>query len=181
MMKGKKWMSVAPWGVFGVLVLIFMVGLHHSKPAPKPLQHVGETVPVTDLPVLGADGVRFSTAAWRGHAYVVNFFASWCADCKGEHEELMTLAAGHIPIIGILFKDRADAVTTYLKRDGNPFVAVVPDDDGRAVLNWGIAGVPETFVVDANGIIRWHFAGTLNEQVVVDELMPVWASVQDGK
>lgn len=180
-MDRKKFIAAVPFLLFAALVLVLIIGLHRPGAVSKFAQHVGDPAPVTDLPLLGSDSARFNTAMWRGRPYVVNFFASWCADCKTEHEELMTLAAGHIPMIGVIFKDKADKATAYLNRQGNPFIAVARDDDGRAGIDWGLTGVPETFVVDARGIIRWHFIGGLTDQRVSDELMPVWESVRSGK
>jgi len=133
---------------------------------------------MTDLPVLNGAGAHFTTRSWRGRPYLINFFASWCADCKIEHEELMTLSATNIPMIGIIFKDHADKATAYLDHAGNPFIAVAQDDDGRAGIDWGLTGVPETFLVDASGVIRWHHIGGLTDEIVSDELMPVWESVK---
>ncbi|MDR3450466.1 MAG: DsbE family thiol:disulfide interchange protein [Alphaproteobacteria bacterium] len=180
-MKREKWIAASPLIIFGVLALVLIIGLHHrGSQAPEFALHVGDAAPVTDLPVLGHPNMRFTTASWRGRPYVVNFFASWCADCRAEHEELMTLQAGHVPIIGITYKDHADNTTIYLDREGNPFVAVAEDESGRTATGWGLAGVPETFVIDAGGIVRWHYSGALTDEVASDELMPVWENVSSG-
>jgi cytochrome c biogenesis protein CcmG/thiol:disulfide interchange protein DsbE len=178
-MKREKLVAAAPLLLFGLLVLVLIVGLHHSN-GPKFAQHIGDPVPVTDLPLLDGSGAHFKTAAWRGRPYIVNFFASWCGDCRIEHEELMTLAAAHIPMIGITFKDKPAKTTAFLDQNGNPFAAVAEDDDGRAGIDWGLTGVPETFLIDGNGTIRWHYIGGLTDAVVTDELMPAWESVEHG-
>jgi len=179
-MDRKKLVASAPLLIFGLLVLVLVIGLRHNGPgeASKFAQHVGDPAPATDLPILHGAGARFTTRSWRGRPYIVNFFASWCADCKAEHEELMTLATPDIALIGITFKDTADKAAGYLERAGNPFTAVAQDDDGRAGIDWGLTGVPETFVIDAHGIIRWHHIGALTDQVVTEELMPVWEAVK---
>lgn len=177
----QKLIALSPLALFGLLVLILIVGLHHSGgDASKFAQHVGDPVPVTDLPILGESGSRFKTSAWRGRPYIVNFFASWCADCRLEHEELMTLASQNLPMIGVIFKDKPSKATAYLKQSGNPFNAVAQDDDGRAGIDWGLTGVPETFVIDQQGTIRWHHIGGLTDQVVTNELMPVWEEIAHG-
>jgi cytochrome c biogenesis protein CcmG/thiol:disulfide interchange protein DsbE len=181
-MNTEKIKSAAPLIIFGFLVLILIVGLRHNHngETSKFAQHVGDPAPATDLLVLNGSGAHFTTRSWRGRPYIINFFASWCTDCRAEHEELMTLAASHIPMIGITFKDRGDKVEAYLDRLGNPFIAVAEDTDGRAGIDWGLTGVPETFVIDTQGIIRWHHIGGLTDDVVSSELMPAWESVAHG-
>lgn len=175
-MNREKIKDIAPFIIFGFLVVAILVGLHRhgASEAGKPALQAGNRAPMSDLPSLKDDGTRFTSAAWRGRPYIVNFFASWCSDCRAEHEELMTLAAAHIPLIGIVFKDRPDKVAAYLDHAGNPYALVAQDDGGRAAGDWGLAGVPETFIVDAQGVIRWHYAGVLTDRIVSDELMPAW-------
>ncbi len=180
-MNHEKMIARVPLLIFGALILILIIGLsHNSRQSSKFAQHVGDPVPATDLPILDGSGARFTTESWQGQPYLVNFFASWCADCRLEHEELMTLADTHIPMIGITFKDKPAKTETYLDEAGNPFVAVAEDENGRAGIDWGLTGVPETFVVDARGIIRWHHIGGLTDKIVSDELMPVWEAVTHG-
>jgi cytochrome c biogenesis protein CcmG/thiol:disulfide interchange protein DsbE len=178
-MKREKLNSAAPLIIFGLLVLVLIIGLHRSNTGAvsKFAQHVGDPAPVTDLLTLNGAGAHFTTRSWRGRPYIINFFASWCTDCRAEHEELMTLAAANMPLIGITFKDPPDKASAYLDKLGNPYVAVAQDEDGRAGIDWGLTGVPETFVIDSRGIIRWHYIGGLTDEVVSNELMPVWESV----
>jgi cytochrome c biogenesis protein CcmG/thiol:disulfide interchange protein DsbE len=177
-MENSKAKALTPFIIFALLIVFLVIGLRHSKPeAPKFAQHIGDPAPATDLPLLNGGGAHFTTTLWRGRPYVLNFFASWCADCKAEHEELMTLSASHLPIIGITFKDKADKAAAYLTRVGDPFIAVAQDDDGRAGIDWGLTGVPETFVVDAHGIIRWHHISAITDDIATSELMPLWESL----
>ncbi len=165
--------------IFGLLILILLIGVHHPKvnESVKYARYVGDAAPATALPVLQGGGARFTTASWRGRPYMIHFFASWCADCRAEHEEIMTLAALHLPIIGVAFKDKADKVAAYLDRNGNPFAAVAMDNEGRAGTAWGLRGIPETFIIDASGVIRWHHRGILLDAVVRESLMPALESV----
>ena len=178
-MNKEKLKAASPLIIFGVLVLTLVVGLRHNTASDinKFAQHIGDGAPVTDLPVLNGAGAHFTTRSLKGRPYIINFFASWCSDCRAEHEELMTLQASNIPMIGITFKDKADKASAYLDRLGNPFVAVAEDNNGRAGIDWGLTGVPETFMIDANGIIRWHHIGGLTDDIVSNELMPVWESI----
>jgi cytochrome c biogenesis protein CcmG/thiol:disulfide interchange protein DsbE len=177
-MNREKLLAKAPLIVFVLLVVALLVGVSHIHRTPKFAQHIGDPAPVTDLPVLQGAGARFATKDWYGRPYVINFFASWCPECKAEHEELLAVAAAHIPVIGITFKDRGDKAAAFLQREGNPFVAVAQDDNGRAGIDWGLTGIPETFIIDDRGVIRWHHIGPLTEDVVTDELMPVWENVR---
>ena len=171
--------AASPLMIFGLLVLVLFLGVHHPKQseAVSLARYVGDAAPATTLPVLHGGGARFTTAAWRGRPYILNFFASWCGDCRAEHEEMMTLAASPVPIIGVAFKDKAEKVAAYLDHNGNPFAAVALDDDGRAGTIWGLRGIPETFIIDAEGIIRWHHRGILTDAVVTEALMPALESV----
>ncbi len=179
-MKREQIKAALPLILFGVILVVLIVGLHQSKTTTSATSvHVGDRAPLTDLPVLGGGGATFTTRSWQGRPYILNFFASWCSDCKTEHEELMTLAASNMPMIGIISKDKGDKVAVYLDRAGNPFTAVATDD-GHATLAWGLKSLPETFLIDAHGIIRWHYAGPLTDQVVSNELMPVWEEVEHG-
>ncbi|MGB9152683.1 MAG: DsbE family thiol:disulfide interchange protein [Alphaproteobacteria bacterium] len=182
-MNREKLKTAIPFVIFGILVVVLLVGLHPQEMdrASATSLRVGASAPETNLPNLTADGTRFISKAWRGRPYIVNFFASWCSDCRAEHEELMTLEASHIPLIGITFKDRPDKISAYLDHAGNPYALVVQDEDNRASLDWGLAGVPETFVVDTHGIIRWHYAGILTDKIVTDELMPAWEASQAAR
>jgi len=181
-MNYKKLTTAAPLIIFAMLVFVLVLGLRHNGTgtSSKFAQHIGDLAPATDLPILHGAGARFTTASWQGRPYIVNFFASWCADCKAEHEELMTLFAAHMPLIGVTFKDKPANAAAYIDRAGNPFLAVAQDDDGRAGIDWGLTGVPETFLIDAGGVIRWHYIGGLTDEVVSNELMPVWENVMRG-
>ncbi len=143
--------------------------------------HVGDPIPLTVFPILNQDNVTYDPHDWAGRPYLVNFFASWCTECRDEHEELMTLAAAHIPIVGITFKDKPAATNSYMQKSGNPFVAIATDVDGHSRDEWKIAGIPETFVIDRRGFIRWHHMGALTPKLVEEDLMPLWERVVSDK
>ncbi len=105
---------------------------------------------------------------------LVNFFASWCQPCRVEHPALMALAPDLL-IWGVAYKDTAEAVRALLAESGNPYRRIGRDADGRAAIEWGVYGVPETFLIDANGIIRGHWAGPLDPDVIEGELKPLLA------
>lgn len=103
---------------------------------------------------------------------LVNFFASWCQPCRIEHPALMALAPT-LPIWGVAYKDAPDAISALLAESGNPYQRIGRDAGGRAAIEWGVYGVPETFLIDANGIIRGHWAGPLGPDIIEGELKPL--------
>jgi cytochrome c biogenesis protein CcmG, thiol:disulfide interchange protein DsbE len=137
-----------------------------NKPAPQ------FTLPaVAGLPVPGFDTARLS-----GQVSIVNVFASWCIPCRDEHPVLEALKkATGVLLLGINQKDAAENAASFLARLGNPYDAVGADADGRASIDWGIYGVPETFVVDAKGVIRFKHTGPLSMEDIDRELVPAIA------
>lgn len=108
----------------------------------------------------------------RGRAYVVNLFASWCGPCRAEHPQLMALRRQGVEIVGVAYKDRPEAAGAFLNELGNPFSDVGLDPEGRFGLELGITGVPETFVIGPDGVIRAAYRGPLTEAVVRDTILP---------
>ena len=156
---------------------------HGGVTGNKFAQHVGDPVPATNLEIHNENSMFFNMADWRGRAYIVNFFASWCVECRAEHDAWMALSTYHLPVIGIAFKDKQELLTKFLDKSGNPYLAVARDDAGRAGIDWGITGVPETFIIDKAGIIRFHIAGPMNDATLSREFADVWkkVSAEDGK
>lgn len=172
-------LAFLPFLLFAVLAAGLFLAL--GKPGlggGKFAQHIGEPAPTTALPLLGEDKGQFTAANWQGNAYMVNFFASWCAPCRAENPLLVQLTQKGIPIIGIAFKDRSQAVRDLLGKQGNPFQMVADDADGRAGIDWGLTGVPETFLIDREGIIRFHFAGPLTNEIIAGQLLPIWEKIK---
>jgi cytochrome c biogenesis protein CcmG/thiol:disulfide interchange protein DsbE len=171
------WLKYAALAALGVVTVGFA---HHYSRAAQIVstQHVGEAAPATARPLIRQGGMgqegQFTTAAWQGKPYLVNFFASWCPDCRGEHPQMLRLAAAHIPVIGIGFHDSAAALSGFLAQKGNPYVMVALDEDEAAKRAWGIRGVPETFVVDSAGVIRRHYTGGLTAAIIEQDLLPLW-------
>ncbi|MGE0256210.1 MAG: DsbE family thiol:disulfide interchange protein [Alphaproteobacteria bacterium] len=139
---------------------------------PSPL--VGQPAPRLALPPLAGAGQRpgFDPAAFAGRPLLVNVFASWCVPCLAEHPLLTRLAADGHRVWGIDYRDKAEDVAAWLARHGNPYERIGADPDGRAAVEWGITGVPETFVVDAAGIVRLRHAGPLTEAIVARDILP---------
>lgn len=117
-------------------------------------------------------GETLTSDEMRGRAYVVNLFASWCTPCRAEHPQLMALRRQGVEIVGIAYKDRREASAAFLTELGDPFTIVAMDPEGRFGLELGITGVPETFVVGPDGVIRAAYRGPLTEEAVREEILP---------
>ncbi|MDX2238012.1 MAG: DsbE family thiol:disulfide interchange protein [Hyphomonadaceae bacterium] len=132
---------------------------------------VGQPLPAYALPALAGDQ-PITPALFAGRPYVINVFASWCAPCRVEHPLLQQLAAAGAPILGVAYKDEPEATQRFLRDLGDPFAAVAQDSDGRYGLEIGVAGVPETFVIGADGAILALHRGPLDEAALRDTILP---------
>ena len=164
---------LAPLLLFLVLGAALFAGLQRD-PAELPSALMGKALPALELPALDAGAPRFNTAAMKGRPWMLNVWASWCTPCQLEHPLLLQLARQQgVPLVGLNYKDSPDAARAWLQRLGNPFVANAADVDGRAGIELGVYGVPETFVVDRDGRVRMRHAGPLTEQVLRERLLPL--------
>ena len=156
-----RWLTVLPLVVMAALAVLFATyGLHHD-PHVEPHALVGKPVPDLALPTLGASQpVRLRALAAQG-PYVINFFASWCAPCEEEAPALNALAAQHVRIVGVAYKDQPPKTQAFLDRLGDPYAQRLVDRDGRAGIEFGVTGVPETYLVGRDGTILDKHAGPL--------------------
>jgi cytochrome c biogenesis protein CcmG/thiol:disulfide interchange protein DsbE len=148
---------------------------HGSRPAARAL--LDREIPGFALPALaGTDAPALSDRAIRGRVALVNVFASWCIPCRAEHPLLMRLAReGRVAVYGIAYKDSAADASAWLRRLGNPYAAIGHDESGRVGIDWGVYGVPETYVVDATGRIRYRHVGELTPEVLERMILPLVA------
>ncbi|HSW13728.1 MAG TPA: DsbE family thiol:disulfide interchange protein [Solimonas sp.] len=156
-----------------VVLLVFLgIGLKRDpREVPSPL--IGKPAPAFDLPQVG-DAARFSQENLKGRPVLVNFWASWCAGCQVEHPLLMQLAQQQgVEIIGMDYKDTDADAQKWLQRHGNPYRRIVADAEGTAGLDWGVYGVPETFVLDAQGTIVYKQIGPMTEQAWKEKILPL--------
>ncbi len=142
----------------------------HALPSPL----VGHKPPEFTLPGMNAQP-GFSSADLGAPAkpMLVNWFASWCVPCVEEAPVLGELAKSGLPIWGIAYEDTPGAVASYLRQYGNPFERLASDSSGLTAINWGVYGVPETYLIDRQGIVRWRWAGALTSDVVMQTLAPL--------
>ena len=179
-----KLVYLLPLGLFLSLALIFLLRLESGNdPSVVPSALVGQPAPPFELPPLEGAGVPgFSRADLDGQVTVVNIFASWCGPCRIEHPQLVALANdARIRVVGIDYKDQPANALRFLNELGNPYAAIGVDTRGRAAIDWGVYGVPETFVVDRAGIIRFKFIGPLSAETVEGALMPVIEAALAGE
>jgi len=160
--------------IVAVLVAAFWRGLDPNRdPSALPSALVGKAAPAVDLPGLAEGAPRLDLAAFKGKLVAVNFFASWCLPCRAEHPFLKQLSAEFgVPVIGIAWKDKSEASRAFLAELGDPYAATGADESGRTGIDFGITGVPETFLVDGNGIVRYRLAGPVTPDGLKDVLAP---------
>lgn len=132
---------------------------------------VGQQAPAFALARLDG-GAPLTNADMAGRTYVINLFASWCTPCRAEHPLLMELEAQGVEIVGVAYKDRPEASAQFLTSLGDPYRTVVMDRDGRFGLDVGLIGVPETYVIGPDGVIRAAYRGPLTPEIVEREIMP---------
>lgn len=166
-----------PLAVFVVIAAFFTAGLRlDSTLVPSPL--IGKSAPSFNLPQLHADGSMFKPADYHGKNWVLNVWASWCAACLDEHKLLMQLAADGVELVGLNYKDQPAAARRWLRDWGNPYTLTAVDDEGRAGIDWGVYGVPETFVIDRSGKIRFKHIGPLTKETIAAELLPLLGALE---
>lgn len=159
----------------GFFAMLRGMGTGEYDPRGVPSALIGKPAPDFALPPLeGADRPALAAADLHGERPVlVNFFASWCVPCVIEHPQLMRLAREGVPVLGIAYKDKPADSLGFLRRHGNPFARLGVDQPGRVAIDWGLYGVPETYLVDKEGIIRWRWAGPLTDEVLDNQLLPL--------
>jgi len=167
-----------PLALFGILAAFFFVGLFRDpREVPSPL--VDRPAPAFTLATLHAPGKVVSTSDYRGQVWLLNVWASWCVSCRVEHPLLMELAkANVVPIVGLDYKDKDAEAKAWLEQHGNPYALSVVDADGRVGIDWGVYGVPETFVVDKAGVIRYKQIGPLTAGALEKKIVPLIRELQ---
>jgi len=180
----RRWLAYAPLVVFLALAWLLFERLGAGDPASIPSVLIGQSAPPLNLP--GLDGARGLTDAdlRAGHVSVVNVFGSWCEPCHLEHQYLMVLAgdpelkAKGVAFYGVAQKDSAENIRRFLGAKGDPYARVGLDQDNRAGIDWGVYGVPETFIVDRQGRIRYKHVGPLTQADLDRKILPLVAKLE---
>ena len=174
-------LRLLPVAIFVVVAGFFAVALRSGDPSKIPSTLIGKPVPASSFPALDgllADGkpvLGFTNSDLaKGKVSIVNFWASWCAPCVDEHPLVAGLKiASGVDVYGVNYKDEATAARRFLGRYGNPFTAIGTDGNGRMAIDWGVYGMPETFVVDGQGKIVYKHVGPLSPESIKAKLLPV--------
>ena len=171
--------------VIGVLFFLSLIGLmlfgvmrsgdSQRDALPSPL--IGQPAPAFSLPVLHDPAISVSSSELAGAPYVLNVWGSWCPACAAEHAVLSRFALQRsVRVVGYNWKDEPADAKAWLERLGNPYFVVLTDYEGNTALDWGITAAPETFLIDADGIVRWKHSGALTDEVIEQQLRPLLAT-----
>lgn len=164
---------VLPLAVFCVIAIFLGIGLTlNPREVPSPL--IGRQAPEFELPPVQGRTLGLSSRDLKGQVQLVNVFASWCAPCRQEHPLLLELQkSGLAPIQGLNYKDAPDDAARWLDRLVDPYTRTGADIDGKVSIDWGVYGVPETFIIDREGRVAFKHVGPLTPQVIADKVRPL--------
>lgn len=167
-----------PLLVFVLIAVFLWIGLSlDPREVPSPL--IDKPAPAFELPKLREPGGVIRSNDLEGQVWLLNVFASWCTPCLEEHPYLVALAKqGVVPIYGLNYKDKPQAALKWLNRHGDPYTGIVVDREGRTGIEYGVYGVPETFVIDKSGVIRFKHIGPLTSEVLEKEVVPLVGVLQ---
>jgi len=162
-----------PLLIFIVLVILLAIGLKlDPKHIPSPF--IGKPAPALDLPILHKPQQRIKTADLKGRVWLLNVWASWCVSCRAEHDVIKRFVAiGMAPVYGLNYKDKPEDAKKWLNALGNPYTASLMDINGDVGIDWGVYGVPETFVIDKKGIVRHKHVGPVSNSIIDEKILPL--------
>lgn len=167
-----------PLGIFIVLLVFLGIGLNlNPHDVPSPL--VGKPAPAFSLTTLENPAASFAQKEMLGKVWLLNVWASWCSACREEHPLLVEIGkSGVVPIVGLDYKDNRPDGMRILSGMGNPYTTVAFDEDGRVGINYGVYGVPETYLIDRQGVIRYKQTGPITPEILRDKIMPLVKELQ---
>jgi len=167
-----------PLVAFLVLAVFLYIGLGlNPHEVPSPL--IGKPAPAFTLPQLHEPAMQFSSQDMLGKVWLLNVWASWCVSCREEHPVLVALARQNIvPVYGLDYKDKREDGEAWLARGGDPYVLSLSDAEGRVGIDYGVYGVPETYVIDKQGVIQYKEIGPITPQKLKEKILPLVAQLQ---
>jgi cytochrome c biogenesis protein CcmG/thiol:disulfide interchange protein DsbE len=169
---------LVPLAIFIVLVAFLGIGLGlNPREVPSPL--INKPAPAFQLPQLHHPDQTFSQQDMKGRVWLLNVWASWCVSCREEHPLLVEFARTNVvPVYGLNYKDKPDDALAWLKQFGDPYALSIVDRDGRVGIDYGVYGVPETFVIDKQGAIRYKQIGPVTPAALKDKILPLVKELQ---
>ncbi len=171
-------MMVAPPAIFAGLALLFYVGMQRENPNALPSALKGKQAPAVVLTQLGQQKMFDDSVLREDGVKLVNYWASWCVPCRVEHPNLKAMADEGIKIYGVNYKDAEVKALKFMGDFGNPYVMGGADPKGKMAINWGVYGVPETFIIDSKGNIVLRFAGPITQRALETQIRPAIAAAQ---
>ncbi len=165
---------IIPLIIFSVMAIFLAIGLNlNPKEIPSPL--INKNAPVFTAPILQTTEKQLSTEELKGSVWILNVWASWCSSCREEHNALKQFQTTmpNVLLVGLDYKDEDAAALNWLEKLGNPYHLVVTDKEGRIGLDWGVYGVPEIFVIDKKGIIRYKHTGPVTFESIQNTFLPL--------
>lgn len=167
-----------PFVIFATLAGFLYVGLQlNPHEVPSPL--INKPAPAFKLAQLHDPAKEFSSDDMKGQVWMLNVWASWCVSCRVEHPVLVALSRQNVvPIYGLNYKDKREAGMEWLREGGNPYVLSAMDVEGRVGIDYGVYGVPETYVIDKQGVIRYKQIGPVTQQALHEKILPLVAELK---
>lgn len=167
---------IVPFVLFLLMGVFLYVGLQRDpRYVPSPL--IGKAAPEFTLPSLQDPAYTVSSSELAGRPWLLNVWGTWCGGCRQEHDVLLEIARQNaVPMVGLNWKDDDAAAKRWLRDLGNPYAVVAVDQDGRTAVDWGVYGAPETFLIDAEGIVREKHTGAVNSRVWTEKFKPYFGA-----
>lgn len=167
-----------PLGIFLLLVVLLAAGLKlDPKEVPSPF--IGKLAPEFSLPTLYREDMLIGNEHMKGRVWLLNVWASWCVSCRAEHKVITQLANMKLlPVVGLNYKDKRDDAQRWLAQFGNPYTVSAWDNKGKVGIDWGVYGVPESFVIDQSGVIRYKHIGPVTDESLQKILIPLINQLQ---
>lgn len=176
----RRLIFIVPLALFAAVAAAFLFGFDRD-PKNIPSALIDKPVPAFDLPPLAASGKPgVKSTDMTGDVRLLNVFASWCVPCRIEHPVISQLAARGLPVVGLNHKDKPEDAAAWLQRHGDPYAAIGVDADGRTSIDFGVYGVPESFLIDRQGRIRYKHVGPITPEVVEKTLWPLVLELRKG-
>lgn len=167
-----------PLGVFLLLAVFLALGLN-LNPREVPSPFIGKPAPALDLPGLYDAEARVTGDSLKGKVWILNVWASWCLECRREHDLFNELSRGQgVTLVGLNYKDPEADAKRWLAELGNPYTMIAVDREGQTGIEWGVYGVPETFVIDREGMVRYKHIGAIDRQIMRETIEPLVARLE---